>query len=167
MKILLKKYNIINYFNNLKNSMAKGTVNKVILIGRLGFNPEISYTSDGKTIATLSLATNSKYKNKNTKEFVETTEWHRVILFNKSAEIAKQFLSKGKRVYIEGSIKTRTWKDQNDQKRYTVEIIASTFQILDNFSKSFENKEHNSFLNKNIETLKDSKKNFEEDDIPF
>jgi single-strand DNA-binding protein len=109
--------------------MAKGTLNKVILIGRLGSDPEIRYMPNGNAVANLRLATNDGYKDKNG-QFQETTEWHRVVLFGKVAEIAGQYLQKGRLVYIEGRIRTNKWQDQSGQDRYTTEIVANEMQLL-------------------------------------
>lgn len=109
--------------------MAKGTLNKVILIGRLGFDPEIRYMPNGNAIANLRLATNDGYKDKNG-QFQESTEWHRVVLFGRLAEIAGQYLQKGRLVYIEGRIRTNKWQDQSGQDRYTTEIVANEMQLL-------------------------------------
>jgi len=110
--------------------MAKGTVNKVILIGRLGADPQMRQTPSGSAVTNLRLATNDGYKDKQTGQFVDTTEWHRVVLFNKLAEIAGQYLKKGRPVYIEGRIRTTKWQDQQGQDRYTTEIVANEMQLL-------------------------------------
>ncbi|HMQ10263.1 MAG TPA: single-stranded DNA-binding protein [Oligoflexia bacterium] len=109
--------------------MAGGSVNKVILIGRLGADPEVKYTQTGAAVANLSVATNEYWKNKDGQK-EEKTEWHRVVLWSKLAELASQYLSKGKQVYIEGRLQTRSWEDQNGQKRYTTEIVGNTMQFL-------------------------------------
>lgn len=102
-------------------------INKVILIGNLGNDPE---TRDGK-ITNISLATSESWTDKNTGSKQERTEWHRVVFFNRLAEIAAQYLTKGSKVYIEGSIRTRQWEDKTGQKRYTTEIVAREMQMLD------------------------------------
>jgi single-strand DNA-binding protein len=109
--------------------MAKGTLNKVILIGRLGADPEVRYMPSGGAVANLRLATNESYKDK-TGQVTETTEWHRVVLFGRTAEIAGEYLKKGRLVYIEGRIRTQKWQDQSGQDRYTTEIVASDMQLL-------------------------------------
>ncbi|MDF2690818.1 MAG: single-strand binding protein [Gammaproteobacteria bacterium] len=109
--------------------MAKGTLNKVILIGRLGSDPEIRYMPNGNAIANLRLATNDGYKDKNG-QFQESTEWHRVVLFGRLAEIAGQYLQKGRLVYVEGRIRTNKWQDQAGQDRYSTEIVANEMQLL-------------------------------------
>lgn len=110
--------------------MAKGTLNKVILIGRLGADPEMRSMPSGVAVANLRLATNEGYKDKQTGQFTETTEWHRVVLFGRAAEVAKQYLAKGRLVYIEGRIRTNKWQDKDGQDRYTTEIVASDMQLL-------------------------------------
>ncbi len=110
--------------------MAKG-VNKVILIGNLGADPEVRYMPSGGAVTNLSLATSESWKDKTSGERVEKTEWHRVVLFNRLAEVAGEYLKKGGKVYIEGSIRTRKWQDQNGQDRYTTEIVGSELQMLD------------------------------------
>lgn len=110
--------------------MAKG-VNKVILIGNLGRDPEVRYSSSGSAIANISVGTSDSWKDKNTGEKQERTEWHRVVAFGKLGEIIGQYLKKGSKVYIEGRLQTRKWEDQNGQDRYTTEIVANDMQMLD------------------------------------
>lgn len=106
--------------------MKKG-VNKVILVGNLGSDPEVKQMPSGTAVANLSLATSESWKDKNTGEQVEKTEWHRVSLFGKLAEVAGQYLKKGSQVYIEGQLQTRKWQDQNGQDRYTTEVVVQGF----------------------------------------
>ena len=111
--------------------MARG-INKVILIGNLGRDPEIRYTPTGAAVANLTLATSESWKDKQTGENVEKTEWHRVVMFNRLGEIAGEYLRKGSKIYIEGRLQTRKWADKNTgQDRYTTEIIADSMQMLD------------------------------------
>ena len=117
--------------------MAGGSVNKVILIGRLGADPEVKYTQTGAAVANLSLATNEYWKNKDGQK-EEKTEWHRVVLWSKLAELASQYLSKGKQVYIEGRLQTRSWEDQNGQKRYTTEVVGNSMQFLSPVSEGVQ-----------------------------
>ncbi len=105
-----------------------GSVNKVILLGRLGADPEIRYTQTGTPVATLSLATNKSWKGKDGQK-QEKTEWHRVILWSKLAELSGQYLSKGREVYIEGELQTRSW-EKDGQKKYTTEIVGQTLQFI-------------------------------------
>ena len=113
--------------------MARG-VNKVILVGNLGNDPEVRFTPNGSAIANLSLATSESWKDRNTGQQQEKTEWHRVVIFGKLAEIAQQYLRKGSKVYIEGKLQTRKWQGQDGQDRYTTEVvvdITGQMQMLD------------------------------------
>ncbi len=110
--------------------MARG-VNKVILVGNLGNDPEVRYANNGAAIANLSIATSESWKDKNTGEQQEKTEWHRVVMFNRLGEIAGEYLRKGSKIYIEGKLQTRKWQDQSGQDRYSTEIVASEMQMLD------------------------------------
>ena len=113
--------------------MARG-VNKVILVGALGADPETRYTANGGAVANLSLATSESWKDRNSGQMQERTEWHRVVLFGKTAEIAQQYLRKGAKVYIEGKLRTNKWQDQQGNDRYTTEIvvdISGQMQMLD------------------------------------
>ncbi len=106
------------------------SVNKVILVGHLGRDPEVRYSPDGTAIANFSLATSDTWKDKATGEKKEATEWHRVVYFGKVAEIVAQYLKKGAAVYVEGSLKTRKWQDKEGQDRYTTEIVGDRMQML-------------------------------------
>ena len=109
--------------------MARG-INKVILVGNLGADPETRYTASGAAVTNLRLATSEVWRDKQTGEQQERTEWHRVVMFNKLAEVAGEFLRKGSQVYIEGKLQTRKWQDQSGQDRYTTEVVANEFQML-------------------------------------
>jgi len=110
---------------------SKGTLNKVMLIGRLGADPELKYTPAGAAVLTLSVATNSSWKDQDGNQ-QDLTEWHRVIAWRKLAEIISQYAKKGSRVYVEGKLRTRSWDDKNNGvKRYTTEIIADNIQLLE------------------------------------
>ena len=111
------------------------SLNKVLLIGRLGFEPEVRYQPDGGAVATLRLATNEVWKDKSGNK-QERTEWHRVVLWGRLAEIAGQYLKKGSQVYVEGRIQTRKWTDQSGQEKYTTEIVASEMKMLDSKGSS-------------------------------
>lgn len=113
--------------------MARG-VNKVILIGNLGQDPEVRYTPNGNAVANVTLATSTTWRDKQTGELQERTEWHRIAFFNRLAEIVGEYLRKGSKVYIEGSLRTRKWQDKNGSDRYTTEIVASEMHMLDNRS---------------------------------
>lgn len=112
--------------------MATRGVNKVILVGHLGKDPEVRHLPNGNAVASFSIATSESWKDKDTGEKQERTEWHRVVCFNRLGEIVGQYVKKGARIYIEGSLKTRKWQDQQGQDRYTTEIIAAEMQMLDN-----------------------------------
>lgn len=110
--------------------MARG-INKVILIGNLGRDPETRYMPSGGAVTNVALATSESWKDRNTGEQQDRTEWHRVVFFNRLAEIAGEYLKKGSKVYIEGSLRTRKWQGQDGQDRYTTEIVANEMQMLD------------------------------------
>ena len=110
--------------------MARG-INKVILIGNLGQDPEVKYMPSGGAVTNVTIATSESWKDKNTGESQERTEWHRVVFFRRLAEIAGEYLKKGSKVYIEGRLQTRKWQDQQGNDRYTTEIIANEMQMLD------------------------------------
>lgn len=113
--------------------MARG-INKVILIGNLGNDPETRYTPNGNAVTNLNIATDESYKDRQTGQMVPRTEWHRVVMFGKVAEVAGQYLRKGSKVYIEGRLQTRKWQDQSGQDRYTTEIVVDIngqMQMLD------------------------------------
>lgn len=110
--------------------MQRG-VNKVILVGNLGKDPEVKYSGNGMAIAHLTLATSETYKDKNTGDNVEKTEWHRIAAFRRLAEIMGEYLKKGSKIYIEGKLQTRKWKDAQGVDRWTTEIIANEMQMLD------------------------------------
>lgn len=110
--------------------MSQG-INKVILIGNLGKDPEVRYTPSGNAAANVTVATSSSWKDKQTGEKKEKTEWHRVVAFNRLAEIMGEYLKKGSKVYIEGELQTRKWTDQSGTEKYTTEIVCKEMQMLD------------------------------------
>jgi len=110
--------------------MASG-VNKAIIVGNLGEDPKASVLPQGGAVTNFSVATSESWKDKNTGQMQERTEWHRIVMFNRLAEVAGEYLSKGSKVYVEGKIQTRKWKDQSGQDRYTTEIVGSQMQMLD------------------------------------
>lgn len=116
--------------------MAKQGINKAIILGNVGQDPEIRYLPDGAAVASLSIATGESWKDKNTGEKQERTEWHRVSAFGKLAEIIGQYVKKGSKLYIEGSIHTRKWQAQDGSDRYTTEIKADQMQMLDSRGQS-------------------------------
>jgi single-strand DNA-binding protein len=156
--------------------MARG-INKVILVGNLGADPETRYTASGSAITNIRLATAEAWKDKQSGEQQERTEWHRVVFFNRLAEIAGEYLKKGSQVYIEGSIRTRKWQDQGGQDRYTTEIVANEMQMLggrgggDNYERTAQSGgfRENQPSGKNTAATTDSPgdEGFAEDDIPF
>lgn len=109
--------------------MARG-VNKAIIVGTLGQDPEVRYTANGSAVANLSVATNENWKDRQTGEAQERTEWHRIVMFGKLAEIAQQYLKKGSQAYFEGRIQTRKWQDQSGNDRYSTEIVVNEMQML-------------------------------------
>lgn len=109
--------------------MARG-VNKVILVGNLGKDPEVRYAPNGGAIANITLATSESWKDKTSGEKQERTEWHRVVFFGRLGEIAGEYLKKGSQIYVEGSLRTRKWQDKEGKDRYTTEIVANEMQML-------------------------------------
>ena len=110
--------------------MARG-INKVILIGNLGTDPEVRYMPSGNAVTNVSLATSEHWKDKDSGEAQERTEWHRIVFYGRLAEIAGEYLKKGSKAFVEGSLRTRKWQDKSGMDRYTTEIIANEMQILD------------------------------------
>lgn len=110
--------------------MARG-INKVILVGNLGKDPEVRYMANGQAVANVTIATSESWKDKNTGEQQEKTEWHRVVFFRRLAEIVGEYLKKGSKIYVEGKLQTRKWQDNQGQDRYTTEIVANEMQMLD------------------------------------
>lgn len=144
-------------------------INKVILVGNLGKDPEIRYTSSGTPIANITLATSESWKDKNTGQKQEKTEWHRVAIFGGLADIAGKYLKKGSKVYIEGKLQTRKWQDQSGQDRYTTEVIVQgfggTMQMLDKNNSDQSNNGQTNYNQNNQQT--DGCTSEFDDDIPF
>jgi len=134
-------------------------INKAILVGRLGADPEVRYTQDGTMVTSFRLATDEQWKDKNG-EKTQRTEWHRIVTFRKLAEICGNYLSKGKLVYIEGRIQTRAWDDKDGVKRYTTEIIASNMQMLERKGQDYDQADNN-------QGASFSGSDTVEDDVPF
>jgi single-strand DNA-binding protein len=111
--------------------MSKRGVNRVILVGNVGQDPEVKYMPSGNAVTNISVATSESWKDKQTGQQQERTEWHRVTFFNRLGEIAGEYLRKGSKVYVEGSMRTRKWQDQSGQDRYTTEVVGSEMQMLD------------------------------------
>lgn len=151
--------------------MARG-VNKVILIGNLGNDPEVRYTPSGSAVANVNLATSETWRDKQSGELQDRTEWHRVVFFNRLAEIVGEYLRKGSKIYVEGTLRTRKWTDKNNVERYTTEIIANEMHILDSRSTTGPGVHSNpppateDFEPANSMPTHVSQDNFD-DDIPF
>ncbi len=152
--------------------MARG-VNKVILIGNLGGDPEVRYTPSGNAIANATLATSTTWRDKQSGELQDRTEWHRIVFFNRLAEIVGEYLHKGSKVYIEGSLRTRKWQDKSGIDRYTTEIIANEMHMLDSRQHSetsgnhHDNKSSNANQNNQQSSSAPVDASINDDDIPF
>ncbi|MFL2721161.1 MAG: single-stranded DNA-binding protein [Gammaproteobacteria bacterium] len=146
--------------------MSKG-VNKVILVGNLGQKPEMRYTATQSAVANLSVATTESWKDKETGEMRDKTEWHRVVYFGKLAEIVEKYLDKGSKVYVEGKLQTRKWQDKSGADRWTTEIVGNELTMLDSRSGSQQN-EFNQDDNSSM-GMNDSQEagGLTDDDIPF
>ncbi len=123
--------------------MASRGVNKVILVGNCGQDPETKFTAGGAAVTNISIATSESWKDKQSGQTQERTEWHRVVFFNRLAEIAGEYLRKGSKLYIEGSLRTRKWQDQQGQDRYTTEIVGNEMQMLDSRSDQGQSSGYN------------------------
>lgn len=152
--------------------MSRG-VNKVIIIGNLGQDPEVKYMPSGDAVTTISVATSESWNDKQSGEKQERTEWHRIVFFKRLAEIVGEYLKQGSKVYVEGSLRTRKWQAQDGQDRYTTEIVASSMQMLDsrggNGSGNGENERGGGQQGQNKQAAQNktsSMDNFD-DDIPF
>ena len=144
--------------------MARSGINKVILVGNLGQDPEVKYTAGGAAVTTLSLATSESWKDKDSGQDQERTEWHRVVLWRRLAEIAGEYLKKGSKVYIEGQLQTRKW-EQDGQTRYTTEVIGRDMQFLDSRGGSQDNSYND--MNQDMESQDVPDSGITDDDIPF
>ena len=146
--------------------MARSGINKVIIVGNLGQDPEIKYTAGGAAVTTLSIATSDSWKDKDSGMDQERTEWHRVVLWRRLAEIAGEYLKKGSKVYIEGQLQTRKW-EQEGQTRYTTEIIARDMQFLDSrgSSNTSSTQKSSEISDQAAADVPDSA--IDDDDIPF
>lgn len=148
--------------------MSHGTVNKVILIGNLGKDPEVNYSKTGSVIATLSLATSESWKDKQTGQTTERTEWHKIVVFQRLAEIAQEYLRKGSKIFIEGKLQTRKWQDKSGADRYTTEIVGDSIQMLSNKGNTADTNRQDNLQNT---SLSNSHVNvgtaLQDDEIPF
>ena len=148
--------------------MARG-LNKVMLIGNLGNDPEIRHTNSGMAVATLSLATAESWKDRDSGETRDKTEWHRVVFFGRVAEVAEQYLKKGSQIYIEGRLQTRKWQDRDGNDRYTTEIVGNDMQMRERYRSKLKSLGH-SFKPEGLEKQplrRSGSSTFIEDDIPF
>lgn len=155
-----------------------GSINKVLLLGNLGFDPEVRHSNDGAKIVTLSIATSESWKDKVTGERKEKTEWHRVVIFNeKLAEIAEKYLTKGARAFVEGQLQTRKWTDKDGNEKYTTEVILSKFKGeltlmgskndgSSSTTQSLSHSDDTSYVPRRLDSGKGLTNNLD-DDIPF
>lgn len=146
--------------------MARG-VNKVILVGNVGQDPETRFTASGSAITNVSIATSESWKDKQTGQMQEKTEWHRVVFFNRLGEIAGEYLKKGSKVYVEGKLQTRKWQDQNGQDKYTTEIVANELQMLDSRGEQQAATAQNSAPQQSSSATPPPQMDSFDDDIPF
>ena len=146
--------------------MARSGINKVILVGNLGQDPEVKYTAGGAAVTTLSLATSESWKDKDTGSDQEKTEWHRVVLWRRLAEIAGEYLKKGSKVYIEGQLQTRKW-EQDGQTRYTTEVVGRDMQFLDSKGSSSSDSSSYEDINQDMSSQNLPDSGITDDDIPF
>ncbi len=165
---LPRRMSRISNLNLTRNAeMARG-VNKVILVGNLGQDPEIKYMPSGQAICNISVATTESWNDKSTGDKVEKTEWHRVVFFRRLAEIAGEYLRKGSQVYIEGRLQTRKWQDQSGNDRYTTEIVANDMQMLGSKGSGVASMpESTSASQAEPATIGSSASDDFDDDIPF
>ena len=145
--------------------MARSGINKVILVGNLGQDPEVRFTAGGAAVTTLSLATSESWKDKESGQDQEKTEWHRVVLWNRLAENAGEYLKKGSKVYIEGQLQTRKW-EQDGQTRYTTEVIGRDMQFLDSRAGSSASNNYED-MNQDVGNGAMPESGITDDDIPF
>ena len=140
------------------------SVNKVIILGRVGASPEVKYMPRGNAVVNLSIATNRKFKNQDTGSYEDKTEWHRVVFFNKPAETIGQYVKKGQQLYVEGRLQTRKWQDKDGIEKYSTDIISDNFTFIG--SKS-DNQEFETSSPQNSENFDQSAPSTNDDDIPF
>ncbi|MCS5549477.1 MAG: single-stranded DNA-binding protein [SAR86 cluster bacterium] len=146
--------------------MARSGINKVILVGNLGQDPEVKFTAGGAAVTTLSIATSDSWKDKDSGMDKERTEWHRVVLWRRLAEIAGEYLKKGSKVYIEGQLQTRKW-EQEGQTRYTTEIIARDIQFLDSRGSANTSSQEGAATTNEEPAPDVPESGIDDDDIPF
>lgn len=151
--------------------MSRG-INKVILVGRLGNDPDVRYNASGNAVTTISIATSESWKDRNTGQQQERTEWHRVVFFGKLAEIAGQYLRKGSQVYVEGSLRTNKYTDKNGIERYSTDINANILEMLgggNNNQSDFDQRPQNNYQQQNQGFNQSNNADFDQfsDDVPF
>jgi single-strand DNA-binding protein len=152
--------NYFKYFKQRRNIMSG--INKVILVGRLGKDPEVRFTASGVAVANFSIATSDEWKDKDSGEKRQKTEWHRIVAWRRIGEICGEWLHKGSQVYIEGKLQTRSWEDRDGNKRYTTEIVAQKMEMLGPNKKYTNQEEPHTSSPKQEEPI-----TVPEDDIPF
>jgi single-strand DNA-binding protein len=143
------------------------SVNKVILLGRVGSDPEVKYMPSGNAVLNLSIATNRKFKNKETDSYEDKTEWHRVVFFNKPAETIGQYIKKGQQLYIEGRLQTRKWQDKDGVEKYSTDIISDNFTFIGSKSDTVDNNQFENKSSKNSNDFNQDVPTQQDDDIPF
>jgi len=146
--------------------MSKG-VNMVVLVGNLGADPEVRYGQSGNAMATLSLATSESWTDKQSGQQQERTEWHRLVVYTRLAEIAEKYLKKGSKIYVRGSLRTRKWQDQSGQDRYTTEIIVQDLQMLDRRDGDGMSAPYDQPSRQNAHASAPADDQTNDDDIPF
>ena len=143
------------------------SVNKVILLGRVGADPEVKYMPSGNAVLNLSIATNRKFKNQETGSYEDKTEWHRVVFFNKPAETIGQYIKKGQQLYVEGRLQTRKWQDKNGVEKYSTDIISDNFTFIGSKSDTADNNQFENQSSKNSNDFNQDVPAQQDDDIPF
>ena len=147
--------------------MAQSGINKVILLGNLGQDPEVRYTAAGVPIANISIATSNSWKDKNSGEMVEQTEWHKIVFFNRLAEIVDQYLKKGSKIYVEGQLRTSSWEDKNTgEKKYRTEIVAKEMQMLTPKGELSQQSQDSEF-DQSPQNSQEENVPWDDEDIPF
>ena len=146
--------------------MQKGSVNKVVLVGHLGGDPETRFTASGAAVANFNLATNESWRDANS-EIQDKTEWHRCVMFGKSAELGGDLLKKGQLVYVEGKLQTRNWEDKDGVKRYTTEVLCEMFTMLGRKMDNEGGAQQASSQASNDSSNSSSDSNDDDDDLPF
>lgn len=142
-------------------------VNKVIIIGRLGADPEVRQISSGNNVATLSIATSESWTDRSSGQRNERTEWHRVVVWGKQAELCGKYLAKGRQVYLEGRLQTRSWEDKQGQKKYTTEVVANTIQFLGSNGQSADNNSQQQDNSANLQDFGPEPSFDANEEIPF